>query len=284
MVGSAIAVVASIAMAGRIDQGPANEPDSLLHRRIVHLVEDLRDDDIRWNADYAMSALRIVGTPAIPALEDALWSEDWQQRQLAMVTLVEIQGFDATPSNRMIDVCIEALRDDAMPYCRRGRIIVKNGRAAAHVLGLHIDRSGRKLEQCLESEDYQQRYVASLILGAEGQSRCARTVCATLLPHLRDNDMDGDAVQASAALYGLGVTALPWLMLERGETDEQARRVIDELIRDIADPPDNEDEIVARARPRRERIGWTCHVPHVQIRRPYLSSWPLNLHDPALDE
>lgn len=279
----AIILIAAIAMAGPVDNGSTGL-EAAQQRRIVRLVADLRDDDVRWNAYRAVDELLMIGADATPALEDALWSEDWQQRQLAAVALTQIQGVEAAPSERLIEVCIEALRDDEMPWGIDGNVLVNNGRAAAHLLGQHIERSAIRLVDCLDSEDDQQRYVAALILGAEGQAGCAKEVCAILLPHLRDNDLDGDAVQASAALYRLGVAALPWLMLERNKTEAQAQRLIDELIRDITDPPDGMDEIIARARPRDERIGRTCHVPHLQVRRPYLLRWPHDLRDPGRDE
>ena len=47
------------------------------------LTADLRDDDRRFNAYWAMRLLPHLGLDAVPALERALSSDDYQQRQMA---------------------------------------------------------------------------------------------------------------------------------------------------------------------------------------------------------
>ncbi len=252
--------------------------------QIERLVADLHDDDERWNAYRAIDGLQEIGIAAVPALEDALRSDDWQQRQLAANVLIQIQGIKEKPSDQLLEVCIEALRDDGMPWSRDGNVMVKNGRAAAQLLGWHIDRSAQLLVECLDSEDYQQRFVAALILGAEGCQDHAEAVAKILLPHLRDNDMEDDAMEAAAALYQMGYVALPYLLIEMERTDEQAKHVIEDIIRDIIDPPTNRDERLARARAISARIDCGTYFSHVSLRRPYLLRWAYNLHDPAGDE
>lgn len=51
------------------------------------LIEDLRDDGVRWNAIEAMRALERLPDPPTDELHDALDSDDWQQRQLASTLL-----------------------------------------------------------------------------------------------------------------------------------------------------------------------------------------------------
>ena len=91
--------------------GPAEELPEL-----QQLILDLRDDDIPYNARDAMWQLanRLPDdTETVEILIDTLYSDDWQQRQIAgyilsrWATLTDLSG-----NRRFLEVMVEALRYD----------------------------------------------------------------------------------------------------------------------------------------------------------------------------
>jgi hypothetical protein len=89
-------------------------PSPLSNREIDESVEALRDDDERWNAIHALG--RLAGTSDVritAALERALDSGDFQQRQLAAYALYSDPNVGRT--ERLAAVAVEALADDALP-------------------------------------------------------------------------------------------------------------------------------------------------------------------------
>lgn len=91
--------------------------------QIERLVEALRHDAVRFNASDAVSELIQIGAEARPALQRALGSADWQQRQMAAYVLCVMRP--DRPSRTLLRVCVEALADDALPH---GRLPPPDGR------------------------------------------------------------------------------------------------------------------------------------------------------------
>jgi len=199
------------------------------------LIDAMRDDDVRWNADEAVLRLRwtsdAVRKMVAPALESALDSDDWQQRQIAAYVLCDVK--DHIPSDRMLAVLVEALRDDALPSgppARKGGgwtyNYVNNATVAFHVLHAHHGRAEPHLLDVLDSADLQQRFLASVLLIANGSKAAEVTAVPLLIEHLRDNRHNADAVMAARALGRYGPGVLPYLERATGKTDTQQRALI----------------------------------------------------------
>lgn len=240
------------------------EPDPT--RSTIDLVNDLRDDSIRWNADNAMTALHERGLEAVPFLELALASSDWQQRQLAAQILIGIEAY--VPSDRQLQVCIEGLQQDLLPWGEPfdlGNMFVFNASAGAKWLYRHADRARPYLLLALFSEDEQQKFLSACVLGWNGEIESRNLIAAVLIPHLRNNKIDQDAVMASSALYRMGQGVIPNLRGALATADDQSRMILEDLLRDLGDPPQSEAEMAARARPREQRGESIFWLPHVQF-------------------
>ncbi len=234
------------------------------------LVEQLRDDDVRWNAMEASESLRRLGWRAVPALESALASEDWQQRQMAADVLRSVAGYKPSPA--MLRVEVEGLRHDELPRQRRGRrayTFVFNAKRGAEHLLRHVREAEPLLTAALVSEDQQQRFLCAYILGCAGRDEHAAAVAGVLLPHLRDNDVRNDAIMAAAALYRLGPKVRPYVVAARPSADRQARQLIDLILINLDEgPPQTWEELDARKR--MHRVTRLRHDPVAQ-------------HDPGFD-
>ena len=226
-----------------------NRPPPADARSIDRYIADLADDDVRWNAHRAMSRLRRIGLTAEAQLEAALHSHDWQQRQLAAHCLRGLEGYE--PSDRLLEVTVEGLRDDDLPVeTRRGRqtayTCVYNAARGAPYLLRHATQAEVYLLEGLGSDDEQQRFLCACILGHAGLQSGIPDGVPVLLEHLRDNDIPGDAMLSTAALYRFGLEVMPHLLAALPEADDQQARLIDLIVLDLTDPPENEEELRAR--------------------------------------
>ncbi|GAB4549069.1 MAG: hypothetical protein Tsb0013_10070 [Phycisphaerales bacterium] len=243
---------------------------------VAALIEDLRDDDVRWNADRAMDALVRMRPAPVAALEAVLDSEDWQQRQLACQVLWRLydgryypsREAGAPPENpngvelsdRLLEVSVEALRDDEMPYGPRGNAMLHNAKWCYFRLVTHAERAKAHLRRGLSSDDPQQRLLCALALGNGGVSECVDEVLPILLPHLEDNDIEKDACWCVRAIYRMGDAALVALVRAREvATDRQQRDLLELLILNLSGPPETRRELEARRR--LNTITDTVHDP-----------------------
>lgn len=237
-------------LAERLSQGsptPA-ETDAL----IPALIRDLRDDTVRWNGLTAIDSLRAIGPPALPALLAALDSPDWQQRQLAAHLLRSIRHF---PTDALIRVTVEGLRDDALPYgpAQGGygwaQCWIDNAQSGLRWLADNPNAIESHLAFGLESDDTQQRFLCAVAAGFTGRTRLLPRAAPILLHHLRDNDASGDASAASAALYRFGPPAIPFLFLPALRAqDPQQRAAARIIILDLLHPPITENQFALRRR------------------------------------
>lgn len=232
--------------------------------RVGELIEHLRSNDTRWDAIRAMHAIHGVSPAPLAALEAALNSEDFQQRQLAAALLRDALfpagrwGWfdrdgeapstepDQRVSRRLLEVTIEGLRDDTIPWDGTRNVMVANASGGFRFLVRYASQAVDLLEAGCRSSDEQQRLICALALGFGRVSSAAELVAETLLPHLRDNDILGDALWAVRALYLTGRQVIPYLMQALPEADDQQRSLIELLIRDFDDPPRDKGELVAR--------------------------------------
>ena len=238
---------------------PAQAPTAEETLQIRWLVGDLRDDPFRFNAMEAMWRLRDFGDAALPALREALASEDWQQRQMAAHLLRRMDP--DPPGDAMLRVCVEGLANDGLPYGPRRRpggrgsfTYVNNANAGVLYLIEHAAAAEPWLLEAIEGGDAQQRFLAAFVLGTAGRGEHAAVVADALLPHLEDNRIRGDGLMAGSALFCLGIEIEPHLRAARPTADEQAGPVIDLILRNLHDPPDTQEKLWARSPPPDQRL------------------------------
>ena len=222
-----------------VEDTPRTDPTDL-----YQLVVDLMDDDIQWNASNAIRHLAVAGEAAIPFLEPALLSRDGQQRLLAAYVLRRIGG---PPSDALLEVSVESLRSDVP----RGiiRTLVSDTRTGATLfLANHGGRARTWLVAGLSSNDPQQRYLCAFLLARDGARDYVGLISGELMPHLRDNQIAGDAIYTAHALHRLGTHVLPFLRASYFGADEQMSQLLDLIERDIIDPPGSTEEIARRGK------------------------------------
>ncbi len=238
--------------------------------RIDEWVANLADDAIRWNALDSFRRLAAAGPLARRPLERALDSTDLQQRQLAASLLRDLSG---PPSDRLLEVTVEGLADDALPNGRHdGRSHwtgVRNAQEGVLFLRRHLDRARPLLVRAVHAADEQQAFCSALLLAYAGEHRQAK-VYEILISRLADNDVTGDALAASNALYRLGRPALDPIVTALSGARGQERDFLEQLVEDLTDPPRSREEL--RRRSRLRGASELYHDPVIEYRlgRP----WP----------
>ena len=219
-------------LARRVNTG--RESGWVSHRLAAFLVNDLRDDNVDWNAIDAVEQLGRMGTSALPALRGALTSSDAQQRKYAFVTLARIErAMDLSPPDgQTIAVAIESLRDDAY------EAYVANAGAGFEYLYRHARETAEiqwaVVRALRTTDDPQQRLLCALLCGYCGFERGLRDAYPILIECLEDNDVAADARAAAPALAGFGPAVIPFLeATRRGSTDPQQRILIDLILFDL---------------------------------------------------
>ncbi|MFB3788775.1 MAG: hypothetical protein ACE15F_20645 [bacterium] len=222
------------------------KPDGIQGLNAEKLVEHLHADGIRGNAVAAMNEIwnrRPEGITA--ALEAALGSPDWQQRQMAAEILRGIETF--APTNRLLEVTVEGLRDDALPFDENGfGVFAFNAFSGTRYLLKHPKEGTDILVKALESDDSQQRFLSAYVLGATGRGGAIQRITEILLPHLQDDEVWGNACMAVDALYHLGLEVMPFLEPYRDLLDEQPRQAARLVRMDLENPPRTKEERLAR--------------------------------------
>jgi len=241
----------------------------------VAAIADLAADDVRWNATKALRVLVETPEPIDELLERALDSHDHQQRQLAAIVL---QQRVQEPSDRLLEVTLEGLRVDELPFRGRGRTngADNEARATAFLL-LHAERMRPQLVRGLNAEDLQERFLCAYILG---RSRCYSALpltCNVLIEHLHDNEIRNDARMAADALHSLGASAMHYLLFAESDADDQALCMLRLIQDDIASMPRD-----AEAHQRRRERHPHAHAnydptypvdPVFALRSNYLYGW-----------
>ncbi len=240
---------------------------------IPTLIADLKSSTPDPRPRDALHTLLSLGVPALLPLYAALDSPDFRQRQLAAAVLRAMDGITLdgehpfssdslppkiTPTPALLRVCIEGLKDDALPGVTSGdreygeRPLVFNAASGTRFLIKHAALAEPLLADALKSTDLQQRFCAAIILGFVALPRHAETICAILIPHLRDNSIRGDALWASCALYHLGRAAeLHLLAASLRPVDQQQRELLALILADIREPLSSPAASARRAAPAR---------------------------------
>ncbi|MHC4894477.1 MAG: hypothetical protein ACYTFV_14240 [Planctomycetota bacterium] len=221
------------------------EPPDEETDQLAAWLEDLRSDDVAWNATDAASRL----THAIrrksnrerlrPLAEPLLYSDDRQQRLLVTTLMLRLEnrarsaGDGYVPHPLVEERALEWLaHPESLGYDCRGltpKAIHARTFCVNQGYALHDRLAGK-----LRSGDEEVQFYAALLLGAQGVERYAPTIASILVPHLADNRIDEDALEAAFALKQLGSAVLPWLPTTA--VDEQQAYLLEALRDEIHMP------------------------------------------------
>ncbi len=218
---------------------------ALTPREIAGLVADLRDDDVKGNALRAVRRLSQGDDDVVVPLEGALRSNDWQQRQLAAMALVDRQY--AAPSQVLADVLVEGLEErdwnDGSPDAfdphpqidlYTGFDIHEHSREVLSWAPPLYALAEPGIARLLTSASSPTRFSAARVLAVHRSALARERVLATLIEHLEDNQIAGDARIALPAIAGYGAEALPALEHAWPGRDEQQRALLGHLFWTLA--------------------------------------------------
>ncbi|RMH04193.1 MAG: hypothetical protein D6702_03675 [Planctomycetota bacterium] len=250
--------------------------------RPAELIDQLRDDDRRWNAESAVDELRHrlaaeaelgASGPTARALLSVLDSTDRQQRDMAAALAMEhltelrrrtgIWPWPLAQVRRLQRIAVEHLGGawTWWPGYAVGR--------AWEFLSLDPATAEADLVEALDGSPGDERtFMAAAILGRAGFSAYVDRIAPILIPHLRDNQDRSDGILALPALYRLGPAVLPWLEAALPGADEQQRKCIELLRLDLESPPRTPADFARRWR--LNRISWKVPDPAVEPVNPWL--------------
>lgn len=217
---------------------------------IAAQIEDLRDDPVRGNAMRAMHRLSRSDASVVAPLTAALDSDDHQQRHLAAILL---QRRDVDPSDRLLEVSLEALRMDDLPlgadhYTPSG----DNEGFGTMFLSKHFDRVRMQLQRGLNSTDRQESFLCAYLLTKHRDFASLAESTRILTQHLNDNSLRGDARLSADALYTLGESARPYLRFAEPTADDQGRNLLRLIEYDIVNQPSTDADYNRRAHQNRD--------------------------------
>ncbi len=203
---------------------------------IASYIDDLRDDNIRYNAENAISILCKVGIPATPKLEAALHARDYQQRQLAAHVLRDIheqcKGVGYSPSDALLRITAEGLNSDTIPYepSRIGEgsyhhyTGIANAREGIEFFSAIGPRAAPYLLIAMQRGDEQAKLLAAGVAARNNFHDLLPIAAPILITHLKDNNTYGDARFSTSALLGFGPDVLPYLDQAAASSDSQSRK------------------------------------------------------------
>jgi hypothetical protein len=186
----------------------------------IKLINDLRDDDIAWNATTAYMEIANARCEAVPWLEPVLYDADLQARYAAAQLLRDIcPEYEA--SERLLEVSMEFLRrgyEDDPPLAD----FIWSWDAFRYLDQSNVyHRVRSRLLTNLQSANRRERLYSALIVAKNGEVDFAGHLVNILAPHLADNDLRRDASLATSAIFSLGKAALPHLHSYRFSPDQQ---------------------------------------------------------------
>ena len=211
------------------------------------IVKDLRDDQVKWNASEAMSALAGLWPHSEPILDQELEVGDVQSRRLAW-SILKVKRPEPTPM--MLATAGDLLDQQGW-----------TGERAALYLNEWIDRSEDVLIEAMQSRDRRARLRAAVVVGFSGNPKYIDQAVPILAKHLADNRISGDARAAAPALYRFGDAVLPALRAQLDQHDEQARAVMLHIIERIEHPEKTKGECAAPL----PKITGVVHDPLTQV-------------------
>lgn len=200
-------------------------------------VADLRSDDIPGNASRAVGELFDLGCGAAPYLEEALASDDLQQRQVAGQILRSMCSIDE-PSDRQLMVTLEVLRGATYNYDLSFLTGPSSGFDLLRGNSNAVKRVEKDLLANLDGEDRQARVLSALLLAEHHYRDLTPVLAPILVPHLADNRIPSDGGLAAHALYQMGPAVRPYLEPLLESDDEQQRDLVRLILHQLDHPDD----------------------------------------------
>lgn len=228
---------------------PDNPSAKPVRANIAALMEDLRDDAVRFNACRAVSELINLPAGSMPELERALRADDLQLRHFAAIVLrARVASSRAEASARLLEVTVDVLASD---ICDRVPGLLRLSGAspepwAARFLAERARAAKGALERGLRGSDPQQRFLCGYLLAQAGLKEHAVQIAYELIGHLNDNDITGDAMMAAHGLFRLGPVVEPVLLDNWRHVDQQGRDLIRLIRLDYERPPQDKEELRRR--------------------------------------
>jgi hypothetical protein len=215
--------------------GPVCAEERLVsYDQINAWIEDLKDDEIPGNAAAAAAQLSNFvgcGDEVEIRLVRALDSPDYQQRQYAASVLRS----PCPPPlyDRVLAISVEGLRNDVY---NSSWTTFLNASEGTEYLFRYIDQAKFHLFAGLDSADNQQRFLCAYILAYSNRPVDLPRMVSILCEHLNRNEIGQDACMAASALFRLGPGILPLLREELTTGDDQKRKTLQLLARNLAGP------------------------------------------------
>ncbi|GDY12926.1 hypothetical protein LBMAG53_18040 [Planctomycetota bacterium] len=247
-------------------------------------IEGLADDAAFWDRPIpSPSGNRVPYTPLCNAAEGQRWlianpghcpnrllaaaldSADDQQRLLAADALAyRADGDDPLLTPVLVDFLSPQQTSEFRPM-----------QTAFAALCRYAARDQAVLEANLEDALIQRRFGCAVLLAFNRRSDLSPRIAPILLPHLRDNHLEGDAALAVRGLFLLGQAAEPMLRAALPTADPQQRSLIEMILRDWADPPTSawkaQQRMIAHQTP---RVGNLVYDGAIEDRYEKLGRFP----------
>ena len=229
--------VFQVERAGVLQQGDPLRPryPELTAEKIATVrraIADLRDDDRPYNATHAWWELCEAGCAAVPYLEEAVRSDDLQQRQVAAQILRSCCP-EYEPSDRMLAVTAELLQRSNCLYDLRFMAWPSSAFGYLRANSNAARRVEAQLRANLEGSDRQARLLSALLLAEHRHREMTPVLAPLLVPHLADNRLMNDGGLAAHALFQLGEGVRPYVepLLESDDAQQAdlARLIIHQL-------------------------------------------------------
>lgn len=230
---------------------------------IAPAVHALGADRVSWNADWGRGVLRRIGDRAIPALEAALRSEDYQRRQIAADLLRDRADPDPAlrwrwqqaaaeeryePTDDLLRVTVEGLQDDrlSLPCC------LNNAYGGFEFLRRYPLRIEPFVRAGLRGTDGQQRWLCATLADVCGLTALADDFVPALVEQLAADELEENAIAATTLLVRMGWPAVKHLQRVADSADPQQRRIAGLILLEIATATDFTDDVERRCELLRE--------------------------------
>jgi len=218
---------------------------------VQQAIQNLKDDDVKWNAHGAEIFLTRAGSLAVPQLELAMMVGDEQQRMVASQILLQAEG--VSDRTALAETCVWLMRDGGQGL---------HGLIGSRAYGI-LSSSEQLLKEAtpaliegLRSPDIQLRINSATLLCLANAEEHVDRIVEILAPLLDNDDYAGTASTALCAIAFLGLPALEPLRDRLDDRDEQGSRLTRHLFHVIA----GRDTHGAREMPTSERRDITIHA------------------------
>jgi hypothetical protein len=218
---------------------PADAPAPVTESQLLRWIEDLRDDEVNWNATRAAYELWSHLEQAKPLLLAALRSPDAQQRGLAGYILSDLPLTDPAEQRALAGVLAESL-EHPQHFPREVRSaagelvhtytlsfsLEQNAYAAFQLHGEYRALALPTIERIWRRADDERGREAGYLLAFERGGRMRYEVAQRAVEHLVDNQIGGDAVISLRTLTRLGSEALPVVLDALPGPDPQSEQLL----------------------------------------------------------